>query len=44
MQHLLNDENDPFNRMPLRADQLEPMTELKQRIEIWCAPAYYRCD
>ena len=31
--HLLNDPHDPFNRQPLRIEQVEPMTELKKEIE-----------
>ncbi|GBG33867.1 Ubiquitin conjugation factor E4 A [Hondaea fermentalgiana] len=34
-QHLLNDPKDPFNRMPLSQDMLEPQPELKARIEAW---------
>lgn len=36
-QHLLNDEKDPFNRMPLTVKMLEPAVELKQRIDAWLA-------
>lgn len=35
MQHLLNDNTDPFNRQPLTAEMLQPAVELKQRIEEW---------
>eukprot|EP00803_Ostreobium_quekettii_P005944 evm.model.scf_1775.3 EVM.evm.TU.scf_1775.3 scf_1775:17856-20430(+) len=35
--HLLSDAKDPFNRMPLTVDQLQPNTELKQRIDEWMA-------
>lgn len=31
--HLLNDPHDPFNRQPLRIEEVEPMTELKNEIE-----------
>jgi ubiquitin conjugation factor E4 B len=31
--HLLNDKTDPFNRMPLTADLIVPVVELKQQIE-----------
>lgn len=34
-QHLLNDDSDPFNRQPLRVDMLQPLPELKQRIQEW---------
>ncbi|KXZ45643.1 hypothetical protein GPECTOR_52g43 [Gonium pectorale] len=33
--HLLSDPTDPFSRRPLSEDQLEPDTELKQRIAQW---------
>ena len=33
--HLLNSTIDPFNRQPLTLDMLEPMTELKRKIEQW---------
>ena len=32
---LLNDEHDPFNRAPLKLEQLVECTELKARIEVW---------
>lgn len=32
---LLNDEHDPFNRAPLRFDQLIEERELKARIDRW---------
>lgn len=35
VRHLLSSQTDPFNRQPLSEDQLEPMVELKQRIEEW---------
>ncbi|GMR36540.1 hypothetical protein PMAYCL1PPCAC_06735, partial [Pristionchus mayeri] len=35
MRHLLSSQTDPFNRQPLNEDQLQPMVELKQRIEEW---------
>lgn len=31
--HLLSDSTDPFNRMPLKLEQVIPNTELKQKIE-----------
>lgn len=36
-QHLLNDPTDPFNRSPLKLEEVEPATELKQRIQAWIA-------
>eukprot|EP00794_Sanderia_malayensis_P017494 gene17494-19244_t len=33
--HLLSDPKDPFNRSPLTLDMVEPMNELKLRIEKW---------
>merc|ERR1712173_414473 len=35
--HLLSDQSDPFNRAPLTMDQVEPQTDLKQRVEEWMA-------
>ena len=35
--HLLNDETDPFNRMPLTVKMLVPDSELKNRIHKWLA-------
>jgi len=34
-QHLLNDPTDPFNREPLRIDDLQPATELKAKMDQW---------
>jgi len=34
-QHLLNDPTDPFNRNPLSLDDIEPATELKERMKKW---------
>lgn len=34
-QHLLNDPHDPFNRKDLSIDQIEPATELKQKMKAW---------
>ncbi|KAL4099290.1 hypothetical protein PRIC1_007130 [Phytophthora ramorum] len=34
-QHLLNDQSDPFTRVPLTMDQLQPNTDLKAKIEQW---------
>ncbi|KAG0749651.1 hypothetical protein G6F57_002879 [Rhizopus arrhizus] len=33
--HLLGDTRDPFNRMPLSMDMVQPATELKERIVAW---------
>merc|ERR1712080_421197 len=35
--HLLSDQSDPFNRAPLTMDQVEPETDLRQRVEEWMA-------
>lgn len=35
IRHLLNSNQDPFNRQNLTVDMLEPVPELKQRIEQW---------
>lgn len=35
--HLLGDTRDPFNRMPLSMDMVEPATELKTKIVEWKA-------
>ncbi|CAL8466128.1 g5664 [Coccomyxa elongata] len=35
--HLLSDAHDPFNRMPLKEEDLIPNLELKARIEAWKA-------
>lgn len=35
--HLLGDTRDPFNRMPLSMDMVEPATELKAKIAEWKA-------
>lgn len=34
-QHLMNDQSDPFTRVPLTMDQLQPNTDLKMKIEQW---------
>lgn len=34
-QHLLNDQSDPFTRVSLTVDQLQPNHELKAKIEAW---------
>ncbi|KAG6950518.1 hypothetical protein JG688_00014116 [Phytophthora aleatoria] len=34
-QHLMNDQSDPFTRVPLTMDQLQPNTDLKTKIEQW---------
>jgi len=36
-QHLLNDPTDPFNRAPLKIEDVEPATELKQKMTQWVA-------
>ena len=35
MQHLLNDQNDPFNRAPLTQEDLVPSVDLKKEIDEW---------
>lgn len=35
--HLLSDPNDPYNRAPLKIEDVIPATELKGRIEAWKA-------
>ncbi|CAK8686773.1 unnamed protein product [Clavelina lepadiformis] len=35
MRHLLNSSTDPFNRQELKVEMLQPVTELKQKIEKW---------
>lgn len=35
LRHLLNSQTDPFNRQPLTELELEPMPELKARIQAW---------
>jgi len=35
--HLLSDQSDPFNRAPLTMDQVEPETDLRQRVDKWMA-------
>lgn len=37
VRHLLNSNQDPFNRQPLSLDELKPATELKARIASWKA-------
>ncbi|KAE8878561.1 hypothetical protein PF005_g15297 [Phytophthora fragariae] len=34
-QHLMNDQSDPFTRVPLTMEQLQPNTDLKTKIEQW---------
>jgi len=34
-QHLLNDPVDPFSRQPMQVEDIEPATELKQKIDTW---------
>jgi ubiquitin conjugation factor E4 B len=35
MRHLLNNPIDPFNRMPLRVEDLQPDIDLKKKIDAW---------
>ncbi|KAK3759118.1 hypothetical protein RRG08_040672 [Elysia crispata] len=35
IRHLLNSQTDPFNRQPLKEEELVPATELKQKITAW---------
>ena len=35
VRHLLNSNQDPFNRQHLTVDMLEPVPELKHRISQW---------
>ncbi|KAL4402675.1 Ubiquitin conjugation factor E4 [Malassezia pachydermatis] len=35
--HLLSDNTDPFNRMPLKLDDVVPDDELRERIQAWVA-------
>ncbi|KAK6965612.1 ubiquitin conjugation factor E4 B [Biomphalaria glabrata] len=35
IRHLLNSQTDPFNRQPLKEEQLIPATDLKLRIDKW---------
>ncbi|KAI0243356.1 Ubiquitin conjugation factor E4 B [Lamellibrachia satsuma] len=35
LRHLLNSQTDPFNRQPLTENQLQPATDLKQKINEW---------
>ena len=35
--HILNQKNDPFSRQPLSLEQLEPIPDLRSRIEKWHA-------
>jgi len=35
--HLLSDPNDPFNRVPLKIEDVIPHTELKAKIDAWKA-------
>jgi len=35
IRHLLNSNQDPFNRQELTVDMLVPLPELKKRIEEW---------
>ena len=35
IRHLLNSNQDPFNRQDLTVDMLEPVPQLKEKIEQW---------
>ncbi|KAH9514139.1 Ubiquitin conjugation factor E4 B [Bulinus truncatus] len=35
LRHLLNSQTDPFNRQPLKEEQLIPATDLKLKIDAW---------
>jgi len=35
MQHLLNNHTDPFNRKPLKAEDIVPALELKEKMDKW---------
>lgn len=35
LRHLLNSSTDPFSRQPLQEDQLQPATDIKERIAQW---------
>ncbi len=35
IRHLLNSNQDPFNRQELTVDMLQPLPKLKQKIEEW---------
>ncbi|WFD37029.1 RING-type E3 ubiquitin transferase [Malassezia cuniculi] len=35
--HLLNDDTDPFNRLPLKLEDVKPATELREEIQRWLA-------
>ncbi|XP_074654460.1 ubiquitin conjugation factor E4 B-like [Tubulanus polymorphus] len=35
MRHLLNSQTDPFSRQPLKEEDLQPVPELKAKIEAW---------
>lgn len=35
IRHLLNSSTDPFSRLPLSEDMLQPAVELKEKIEAW---------
>jgi ubiquitin conjugation factor E4 B len=37
MQHLLTDQRDPFNRMPMTEEQVVPQPELRARVAEWLA-------
>ncbi|XP_059145993.1 ubiquitin conjugation factor E4 B-like isoform X2 [Physella acuta] len=37
IRHLLNSQTDPFNRQPLKEEELIPAIEMKQKIENWLA-------
>ena len=35
VQHLLGDPHDPFNRTPLKIEDVIPNTELREKINVW---------
>jgi hypothetical protein len=35
MQHILNGGKDPYTRLPLAVEDLEPMPELYNKIQAW---------
>lgn len=40
--HLLNDPHDPFNRQPLKIDEVEPATELKAEIDAFLLKSHQK--
>merc|ERR1712087_834340 len=35
--HIMSNDDDPFNRLPLKVEDLEPQTELKAEIQAFCS-------